>query len=107
METDSGGVDEVEVMDLYLASYYVLRGCELAAVKCIPTAKSISCSIVVRGGLALVHEVQGEYFEKRASVNLWDFRSAYNQVNSSVHQAKKSYELALRRRQDTRSGGSV
>ena len=97
METGRDGVDEVEVMDLYLASYYVLRGCELAAVKCIPTAKSVSCSIVVRGGYGLVHEVQGEYFEKRASVNLWDFRSAYNQVSSCVHQAKRNHEQAQKR----------
>jgi len=99
------GIDQVEVMDLYLASYYVLRGCELAEVKCIPTAKTVSCSIVLKGGFELVHEVQGEYFEKRANVNLWDFRSAYNQVNSSVHQAKKSYERAQKRR-DVTGGGA-
>jgi len=83
---------EVEVMDLYLASYYLVRGCELVAVKCIPTEKSVSCSLVVRGRSGLVGAIQGEYFEKRACVNLWAFRSAYNQINSSVHQAKKSWE---------------
>ena len=88
--------DQVEVMDLYLASYYLVRGCELVAVKCIPTEKSVSCSIVVQGSFALVGEIQGEYFEKRACVNLWAFRSAYNQVNSSVHQAKKSWERTNR-----------
>jgi len=96
-----GFEDQVEVMDLYLASYYLVRGCELVAVKCIPTEKSVSCSIVVRGMSELIGSIQGEYFEKRAAVNLWAFRSAYNQVNSSVHQAKKSWERA------NRSGGGL
>jgi len=97
--------DQVEVMDLYLASYYLLRGCELVAVKCIPTEKSVSCSLVVRGRSGLVGEIQGEYFEKRACVNLWAFRSAYNQINSSVHQAKKSWERANRAGVATKGGG--
>jgi hypothetical protein len=88
--------DAVEVMDLYLASYYVLRGCTIASVRCIPTGKDVSCSVVMSGGFDLVHEVQAEYFEKRASVNLWDFRNAYNQINSCIRQAKKSYERAAR-----------
>lgn len=89
--------DQVEVMDLYLASYYLVRGCELVSVKCIPTEKSVSCGIVVKGSYDLVHAVQDEYFGKHAAVNLWAFRSAYNQINSSVHQAKKSYEMARKR----------
>jgi len=102
---DKVDVDQVEVMDLYLACYYVLRGCEVAAVKCTPTGRDYRCSVVVRGGFGLVHEIQDEYFSHRASVNLWDFRDAYNQVNGCIRQAKKSY------REDTRSedrrGGEV
>ena len=99
--------DQVEVMDLYLASYYLVRGCELVSVKCIPTEKSVSCSLVVRGRAALVGAIQGEYFEKRACVNLWAFRSAYNQVNSSVHQAKKSWERTNRARGATIRGSEA
>lgn len=97
MEKRNAFDDEVEVMDLYLASYYVLRGCKIIRVACIPTGKNVTCSIVVTGNFDLVHDIQSEYFEKRASVNLWDFRSAYNQVNSCIHQAKKSCEREQRR----------
>ena len=90
-------IDQVEVMDLYLACYYVMRGCELAAVKCIPTGRDVRCSVVVRGGFDLVHEIQDEYFSHKANVNLWDFRDAYNQVNGCIHQAKKSYEMGRKR----------
>ncbi len=107
METNESGAGRVEVMDLYLASYYVLRGCELAEVRCIPTAKTVSCGIVVKGDEGLIRAVREEYFEKRASVNLWDFRGAYNQVNSSVHQAKKSWDRAKRSGVVGGSGGGV
>jgi hypothetical protein len=36
------------------------------------------------------------WFAKEAVVNLWAFRTAYNQINSHVHQAKKNYDLAKR-----------
>ncbi len=88
--------ERIEVMDLYLACYYVLRGCEIAGVRCIPTGKDLRCSIVVSGGCELVRDIQDEYFGRRARVNLWDFRSVYNQVNGCMHQAKKSCERERR-----------
>ena len=48
---------------------------------------------------------QDAYFAHAAVVNLYAFRSAYNQVNSFVHQAKKSYDM--RRREDTHRSGEV
>ena len=96
--------DVVEVMDLYLACYYVLRGCTIERVTCIPTGKSLSCSFIVKGNFDLVHEIQEEYFEKKATVNLWAFRSAYNQVNSYIHQAKRSSDRELRHEA---SGGAL
>jgi len=101
----SGGyVERVEVMDLYLACYYVLRGCELAGVTCIPTGKDYRCEIVVKGDEALVSAIQGEYFSHTATVNLFAFRDAYNQVNGCIRQAKRSYE---RERQRAADGGGL
>jgi hypothetical protein len=84
--------DEVEVSDLYLASYYVLKGCTVAKVSCIPTGKDYRCTIMIKGPWGVVSEVQAEYFQNRAMVNLLAFRDAYNQVNGFIRQAKKSYE---------------
>lgn len=92
-----GGVERVEVMDLYLACYYVLRGCEVAAVKCIPTGRDCRCELVVQGDAGLVQAIQDEFFHNRATVNLLAFRDAYNQVNGCIRQAKKSYEMAKKR----------
>jgi hypothetical protein len=88
--------DEVEVTDLYLASYYVLNGCTVAKVICIQAGKDYRCSLVMKGDCEVIHEVQAEFFQNRAMVNLMAFRDAYNQVNGFVRQAKKSYEKESR-----------
>jgi len=85
----------LDVTDLYQASYLLLSGCELTGVECIPTGTSISCRISFRG--ERVEELTQSWWDKQAEVNLWDFRSSYNQINSYVHQAKKSYDQATRR----------
>lgn len=91
-------MESVDVTDLYQASYLILQGCTLKAIECIPTGGSLSCRMTFSG--ADVPQAQDDYFAHRAVVNLYAFRSAYNQVNSFVHQAKKSYDLS--RRSDAR-----
>jgi len=91
-------MDHADVTDLYQASYLIVKGCTLDSIECIPTGGSISCRMTFSG--PELPSAQDEYFAHAAVVNLYAFRSAYNQVNSYVHQAKKSYDL--RRREDTR-----
>lgn len=88
-------MDQQYVTDLYQASYFLMNGCELTGVECIPTGGALSCRLSFRGGD--LQELTAMWFEKRASVNLWAFRSAYNQINSYVHQAKRSYKTSSRR----------
>ena len=78
---------------------------QLEEVACIPVSESLSCRLSFSGdGIATAQE---EFYAKRACVNLHAFRSAYGQVNSYVHQAKKSYDRERRcaRREDTRLEG--
>lgn len=93
-------MEGVQVTDLYQASYLLLSGCELTAIECIPTGGAVSCALSFQG--AHIHDSLERWYEKRAQVNLWDFRSAYNQINSYVHQAKKSYS-----RSKNSNGGEV
>lgn len=86
------------VTDLYQASYLLLSGCELTGIECIPTAGSVSCGLSFRG--EGIEELLAAWWAREAVVNLWAFRSAYNQVNSYVHQAKKSYALTAGRRSE-------
>lgn len=88
-------METVEVTDLYQASWLLLSGCQLSGIQCIPMSGTLSCLMNFVG--PRIYELQEQYFDKKASVNLWAFRTAYNQVNSYIHQAKKSYEQAKRR----------
>ena len=87
-------MQSAQVTDLYQASFLLLSGCELTEVQCIRTAGSLSCRMSFTG--EEVEELIGAWWEKAAVVNLWSFRSAYNQINSYIHQAKKSYQRTLR-----------
>lgn len=82
--------ESVEVTDLYLAAYYVIRGCAIERVKSIPAGSSLACSILIRGEVNVLRSVQEEFFSAKAEVNLLSFRHAYNQVNNMVHQAKRN-----------------
>jgi hypothetical protein len=87
-------MESVSVTDLYQASYLLLGGCELTAVQCFPMTGSIACRMTFSG--PKLGELMDDWFAKSASANLWAFRTAYNQVNSYVHQAKKGYDRSRR-----------
>ncbi len=85
---------ETEISDLYHASFLLLSGCSLEGVRCIPTGGALSCLLSFQGDK--VDELTEAWLNKKATANLWAFRSAYNQINAHVHQAKKSYDHARR-----------
>jgi hypothetical protein len=82
------------VTDLYEAAYLLLSGCTIEEVSCIPVSESLSCRLTVSG--AGLEAAQDEFYAKKAVVNLEDFRRAYGQVNSYVHQAKKAFDRERR-----------
>lgn len=97
-------METVHVTDLYEAAYLILCGCTLEEVSCIPVSESLSCRLTFSGpGLETAQEA---FYAKKAVVNLHAFRSAYGQVNSYMHQAKKNFdrERRLARHGDERGG---
>jgi len=93
-------MQSVEVTDLYEAAYLILSGCKVEEVTCIPVSESLSCRMIFSGNS--LEKAQDEFYAKKAVVNLHAFRSAYGQVNTYVHQAKKSFD---RERRYARKGG--
>lgn len=87
-------MEQAQITDLYQASYYLLSGCEILGVECIPTGKTTNCQITVQGENLTV--LARQWYDREAKVNLWGFRNAYTQINSHVQQAKRSYELGVR-----------
>jgi hypothetical protein len=91
-----------DVTDLYEAAYLILSGCTIEEVTCIPVSESLSCRMVFSGNS--LEKAQDEFYAKKAVVNLHAFRQAYGQVNTYVHQAKKSFD---RERRFARRGGDA
>ena len=84
-----------QVTDLYEAAYLILSGCSLERVSCIPISKTISCRFDFSG--ENIGELLELFRSRKAVVNLFAFRTSYSQVNSYVHEAKKSYEREMRK----------
>ena len=88
------GMEQEEVTDLYEAAWLVVEGCRIEGVRCIPLSKSVGCSFTVSGeGLGGKREA---FAGKKATVNLYAFRSAYTQVNGYLVEAKKAYDRERR-----------
>ncbi len=100
MPGNEGQLPQVDITDLYLASYLLLNGCRLIEVQCIPTGGTVSCRLLFSG--TELPGLEDDFFARKAVVNLLQFRSAYNQVNGYIHQAKKSFD---RGRRTAGSGG--
>lgn len=91
------GMETVELTDLYQATYYLMQGCELTGVECIPAGTGTSCKIRFRGERFTA--LERAWYDKAARVNLWDFRTAYSEISSHVQNAKRSYERSRKCRQ--------
>lgn len=87
-------METAELTDLYQASYYLLNGCQITAIDCIPAGTGTSCRITVEG--RNLGSLAQPWFDHSAVVNLWAFRNAYTEVHSHVQQAKRSYDLSRR-----------
>ena len=89
-------METIGITDLYEASFLFVNDCIFTGVECVPMAGVLGCRILFKNDEELI-EVQERFRSRDATVNLYKFRQAYNMVNSYIHQAKKSYEIAQKR----------
>lgn len=87
-------METADVTDLYQASFFLVSGCSITGVECIPVGNGSSCCISVKGDR--LAELAQAWFDRSAVVNLWAFRNAYSEINSHVQNAKRSFELTQR-----------
>jgi hypothetical protein len=83
-----------EVTDLYEAAFLICNGCKIVSVECVSMSGSLACQFLMSG--EKLTELEESFFTRSAAVNLYSFRSAYGQVNSFMHEAKKRYDRQLR-----------
>jgi hypothetical protein len=101
---------KVSTIDLYESCYYLLNSCTLEAIEGIPVNGEITCKLYFNG--ERITDLQADYFRGTAWVNLFEFRRAYNQINSHVQQTKKKVRAELRQqlqdhKQAAGEGGSL
>ena len=83
----------VEVSDAYLAAWLLMSGCTIVECTYRPNVGPLGCLMVFSS--PRIHELEEQYFARRARVDLWEFRAASNRINECVHEAKKSSEKAV------------
>ena len=88
-------MESADVTDLYEAAYLVTEGCRIEGVRCLPLSRSVGCSFTVTG--VELGKKRETFIEKKATVNLYVFRSAYTQVNGYLVEAKKAFDREQRR----------
>ena len=89
----------VTTTDLYEASYYLLNGCNINCIACLPVnGKDLSQFTFIGEQLP---ELQLKYFQGEAEVNLIKFRRTYAQVNAFSYDARKKW------RQQQKAGGDA
>src|SRR6266542_3440137 len=98
-------METAELTDLYQASYYLLNGCEILGVACIPAGMGTSCRIAVQG--ANLTALAQDWFDRKAVVNLWAFRNAYTEIHTHVQQTKRSYDVSRRFQGASRGSGGT
>ena len=82
-------MESVETSDLYHASYLLLSGCQLTGAECSQVGKNLSCRLSFQG--QSMSNLNDNWYQKRAMVNLWAFRQAHAQVHQYVDMAKKEF----------------
>ncbi len=84
----------VQTTDLYEASYYLLNGCFIDTIQCLPVnGKNLSQFSFEGPDLT---KLQLSWFQGNAEVNLLEFRRAYSQINSFSYDAKKKWKQQRR-----------
>jgi hypothetical protein len=79
----------VTTTDLYEATYYFLSGCELTEIAGTKVNGKVTCELTF--SKPNISELQLNYLQGKASVNVFQFRRAYGQIHSWVLKAKKDF----------------
>lgn len=88
--------DVVSTGDIYECVYYVLGGCDLLAIEGVLVNGKVSCTLSFKG--EDIARLQVEYFQGKATVNLFDFRRTYSQVNAWIAGARKQLKTDLEKK---------
>ena len=77
----------ITTQDIYESAYFLTLGAQVESVEVMTENNKFVCKFTFTGDNLL--QAQNEYFNAKATVNLWDFRRCFNRINSLIGSAKK------------------
>jgi hypothetical protein len=85
--------DSITTGDVYESIFYLLNGATLESIQGVEVNGQISCQLYFTGyNLA---ELQAAYFSGKVTVNLYNFRRSFSQVNAWIANAKKKLKQEM------------
>ena len=79
--------NKVSTQDIYESAYLLTLGANVECVEALTENNKLVCKFTFSGANLL--QAQNEYYNSRATVNLWDFRRCFNRINALIGTAKK------------------
>ena len=83
----------VKTADMYESAYYLLNGCEIEAIEGRNFNGRLLCDLTFSG--ESIEELQREYFQGRANVDLLSFRRSYTRLMNCLSDAKKKLKREM------------
>ena len=90
-------MQEIQTFDLYEASYYLSRNCQIETVEAVEVDGKVNCRLTISG--VAIHTLQAAYFSGEAMIKLFDFRRTYAQLHKLVGDAKRKYKMQSKHQQ--------
>jgi len=87
-------MQEIQTFDLYEASYYLIKHCQIVTVEAVDVDGKVNCRLTISG--VAIHTLQAAYFSGEAEIKLFDFRRTYSQLHKVVGDAKRKYKLQMK-----------
>lgn len=96
-------MQEIQTFDLYEASYYLSKHCQIDTVEAITLDGKVNCRLTITG--EGIRTLQAAYFSGEAEIKLFDFRRTYSQLHKVVGDTKRKYKLQMKHQRV--AGGQV
>lgn len=92
---------EVSTEDIYESAFMLTNGASIINIEVLQENSKSICRFTFSGENLL--QLQNDYYNAKAVVNLWEFRRCFNRINSLIGTARKEYREKIASQQ----GGSL
>jgi len=80
-------IHTIKTQDIYESAYLLTMGAQIISVEQTLENHKPICKFIISGNN--LPELQNNYYNNRALVNLWDFRRSFTRVNALISKTRK------------------